>query len=163
MTEGSLAGKHNFLTLQPQALDPTTSATQIALYNKIVSSVPQMFYAPSSAQTPIQMTYQSIHTGVQTAGPPATYFVQQYTFVAGPFVIYGGKITNPTNGVTVTLTPTTTLKYVGLIVANPSTNLPPTKVDAATPINITGSSFDIVYHNLIAGTIDVYYFAIGQP
>ena len=94
-----VAGMHDVLTLRPQAGDPTTSASQIAIYNKLVGGTPEMFYAPNSSQTPIQLTYPSIKSDSSTT---------QYTFMAGPFVIYGGLVTNPSNGQTITVTPTTT-------------------------------------------------------
>ena len=155
-----LSGKHSVLTLQPQSGDPTTSATEVAFYNKLVSSVPELFYRPSNSLTPIQMTYPSLQTGVQSTNPDV-YFAQQYSFAAGPFIIYGGLIKAPTNNQTVPLSPGTTLLYVDLIVTNPSSNLPATRFNSAAPTSITGTSFNISYQNIIAGTIDVYYFAIG--
>jgi hypothetical protein len=152
-------GMHNVLTLRPQSGDPTTTATEVALYNKLVSSVPEIFYGPASSATPIQMTYQSISTD------PAA--VQQYSFVAGPFVVYGGLIKNPTQGQTVTLTPGTTLLYVDLIMADvvkPQDNF----VTTAVPTSISGNSFNISFGaRSFPGPFssslkfDVYYFAIG--
>src|SRR5689334_15790317 len=92
-------GKHSVLTLRPQSGNPTTSPSQIAFYQKIVSSAPNWFFRPSSNQTPIQMSYPSI-----SITPPTSY-----SFIAGPFVVYMGLVTNPTNGQTVTLLPSTTL------------------------------------------------------
>lgn len=152
-------GKHNVLTMQPVMSDPATSATQIALYNKLVSSVPELFYRPSSSGTPIQMTYPSLQTGIQTTNPNV-YYPTQYSFVAGPFIIYGGIVIKPTNGQTVTLTPGTTLLYVDLVVANSSFIAP--LPSYAVPTSISGTSFNISYQTPGAGeTIDVYYFGIG--
>lgn len=155
-----IAGKHNMLTLRPVSPDPATLANQIALYNKLVSSVPELFYRPNNNQTAIQLTYPSLQTGLQSTNPDV-YFAQQYTFVAGPFIIYGGRITAPTSGQLVTLTPGTTLLYVDLTVTNPQSGLPINRSNTAVPTGIAGNSFTITYSNLILGTIDIYYFAIG--
>jgi hypothetical protein len=152
---------HDALTLV-NTIDPTLSSTQVAIYNKIVSNVPKLFFMPSnpgSPQSPIQLTYSSIRTGLQTT-TPVVYYPTQYSFVAGPFIVYGGIIKAPTNGQVVTLTPGTTLLYVDLIATN--NNFASSLVPAyAIPTSITGTSFTIKYQNPGAGTIDVYYFAIG--
>ena len=159
-----LVGKHNILTLQPQTLDPATSATQVALYNKLDgSSIPQMFFRPSNNLTPIQMTYTSLQTGMNTT---TTYFPEQYTFSAGPFIIYGGIIVKPSDGDTKTLTPGTTLIYVDLIATNSTIkvtgapgNIPPFAY--AIPTNITGTTFTIRFDPNANEKMDLYYFAIG--
>lgn len=158
-------GKHNVLVLRSQVGDPSTSATQVAIYQKLVTGVPNWFYRPNSNQTTIQLTYPSLVTGVQSTNP-TVYFPQQYSFMAGPFVIYMGKINNPSNGQTVTLTPVTTLRYVGLSVGSFSFtgNSPATFIALATPTNIVGNSFDIKFNiaRPINVSLDVYYLAIGN-
>ena len=156
--DDEFSGMHTALTLQPQVSDPATSSTQIAIYNKLVGGIPEMFFRPRTNQTPIQMTYESLVTGLQSTNPDV-YFIDQYSFVAGPFIIYGGKITNPTQGQTVTLTPGTTLIFVDLIVSN--TNILPTNIKMAIPTNISGTSFDIRYQSTISANFDVYYYAVG--
>ena len=147
-----LAGVHTVLAMQPTA-DPPTSPTQVALYNKIVASVPQLFYRPNNSQTPIQLTYQSIK-----ADSTAT----QYTFIAGPFIVYGGLLTNITDGQVVNLTPGTTLLYVDLTAANVKglkTVLP-----SPIPTLIAGTSFTIRNEAFVPSAtvrMDAYYFAIG--
>ena len=140
-------GMHNLLTLQPQDGDPVTSATQIGLYQKTIAGNQQLFYAPSSSQTPIQMTYQSIKSDLSNT---------QYTFVAGPFVIYGGFIPAATNGQVVTLLPSTTLIHVDLTLANLKT---PVVTFGAVPSAIAANTFTIQ----LAGTspAPLYYFAVG--
>jgi|SRR5580692_153550 hypothetical protein len=153
LTDGDeFQGMHRVLTMRPQALDPTTSATQTALYNKLVAGIPAMFFRPNSNQTPIQLTYKSISTSTPTS---------EYSFVAGPFVIYGGKISPATNGQVVVLSPTTTLLYVGLTTANLTASS--TISGYSIPTSITGSQFTIT--NKSGGAtvkFDVYYIAIGQ-
>lgn len=155
-----LQGKHDVLVLRSQSGDPTTSATQIAIYNKLVSGIPNLFYRPNNNQTPIQMTYPSVQVGLQPS-PPNTYFPQQYSFVAGPFVVYTGVIINPPDGTVVTVSPVTNLKYVGLGVANFQVN--GFIVGLTIPTNITGNTFTIRYQTGV-GPInrDVYYLAIGN-
>lgn len=161
-------GQHTVLVLRDQtsAGDPTTSATETAIYQKIVSGVPNWFYRPNSSQTPIQLSYPSIVTGLQSMNSNV-YFPQQYSFMAGPFVVYMGKIVNPTNGQTVTLTPTTTLRYVGLSVGGykfTGPNIPANFIPLATPTGVSGSSFNITF-NITRPSIvslDVYYLAIGN-
>lgn len=142
-----VSGMHAVLTLRPQNSDPATNATQIAIYNKIVSSIPELFFRPNNNQTPIQLTYPSLKADSSNT---------QYSFVAGPFIVYGGKVSNPSQGQTVVLTPGTSLKYVDLTVANYLGLFIP----MAVPTNIVGNSFDISYQNGLAN-FDVYYLAIG--
>lgn len=145
------SGMHNVLTMQPTT-DPTTSATEVAIYNKLVSSIPALFFMPNNAQTPIQMTYSSIKSDLSST---------QYSFIAGPFIVYAGFISHPTNGQVVTLSPGTTLLYVDLTVANFSGS--PTAITEAIPTSISGNSFTIKYQSTISnGQLDVYYFAVGQ-
>ncbi len=145
------SGMHRLLTLRTVA-DPATSATQTAFYNKLVTGIPAMFYRPSSNQTPIQMSYPSIKTDSTNT---------QYSFVAGPFIIYGGFIASPTNGQLVTLSPGSTLLSVDLIIVNPRISV--IAVVMAIPTNISGTSFNIKFQNLPVGSdFDVYYSAVGQ-
>src|SRR4029077_18551507 len=81
----NVPGRHSVLTMRPQSVDPTTTANNVALYNKIVSSVPELFFRPNNNQTPIQLTYPSISTGLASTNPDV-YNTDQYTFLAGPFV-----------------------------------------------------------------------------
>lgn len=158
-------GKHRVLILKDQTAtgDPTTSASQIAIYQKIIGGNPSWFYRPSSNQTPIQLSYQSVQTGLQSTNPDV-YYQNQYSFVAGPFVVYGGKVTNPAPNALVTLLPSTTLRYVGLIVTNyKKPTSAPAAVAVAIPTNIAGNSFNISFAIQPVGvTFDVYYTAIGN-
>lgn len=56
-------GQHKVLTIRPQTVDPTTTATQVGLYVKNVSSIPELFFRPKSNATPIQLTYPTISAG----------------------------------------------------------------------------------------------------
>lgn len=148
----TILGMHNALTLRPQAADPATTVDQTAIYNKLdANTVPELFFRPNNSQTPIQMTFPSIK-----ADSTAT----QYSFVAGPFIIYGGLITNPTLNQVVTLTPGTTLIYVDLIMTG--ITLPGFFVPMAVPTNITGTSFTISFENIAHPPFNLYYFAVGQ-
>jgi hypothetical protein len=155
--EQNYQGMHTVLTMQPQGGDPPTNATQISLYNKLdINSIPALFFAPNNSQTPIQLTYPFINT--------TSTNTQQYTFVAGPFVIYGGKIKNPTNGQVITLSPTSNLLYVGLTRGNSKT-LSARISYAPTPTNINSppSTFTINYENVPSTIVgDIYYLVIGQ-
>lgn len=147
----SISGMHTVLTLRT-VTDPATSASQIALYNKVVSSIPAIFFRPSSNQTPIQLTYPSIKADSSDT---------QYSFVAGPFIVYGGFLSNVSQNQLVTLTPGTNLRSVDLVVANPS--VAPTVLAMAIPVNIVGTSFNIRFQALVPPEkLDVYYFAVGQ-
>lgn len=143
-------GKHTVLILRTQIADPATSSSQTAIYQKLVAGVPNWFYRPASNGTPIQMSYPSIDVTTSNAN---------YTFLAGPFVVYTGKISNPTNGQLVTLTPSTTIRYVGLGVNNFTGVGVITQGVAAT--DIVGNTFKIRFQ---AGSVsrDVYYLAIGN-
>jgi len=153
----NISGKHTVLTLRVDAtkpVDPATSASQIAIYNKLVAMIPAIFYRPSSNQTPIQLTYPSIKADSSNT---------QYSFAAGPFIVYGGFIANVGLGVSVNLTPGTNIRSVDVILAN----FKPTSLSASVPVaaatNIVGNSFDIVTRLLADGsTADAYYFAVGQ-
>jgi hypothetical protein len=152
-----LAGMHNTLTFEPQTTDPTTSATEIALYTKRVTtsgvSAPNIFFMPSSTQTPIQMTYPSIKADASLI---------QYSFVAGPFIIYGGLIkglTQANQGQVITLSPGTKLIHVDLTMADV---LQFASVAMATATNITTTSFTINFPTTGIQSFNLYYFAIGQ-
>lgn len=152
----TMQGQHNSLTCRPQNDDPTTSPIQNALYNKLVSGIPQLFYRPNNDQTPIQMTQSSIKVDSSFT---------QYTFIAGPFYVYAGRVVNPTQGQTVTLSPGTTLLHVDVI---PTTHINPTfhpnifVPPRAIATNLTGTSFNISFaQNVLGGLFDVYYTAIG--
>ncbi len=153
-------GRHNVLILRDQGMtDPTTSATETALYNKLVSSVPNLFFRPSSSQTPIQMTYPSIRTGLQSTNPDV-YYPTQYSFVAGPFIVYAGLLTGISQSQVVTLAPGTALIYVGLTALGVSNSLISNTI---IPTSISGTSFTIKFENgVILKPPDVYYIAIGQ-
>lgn len=150
-----LQGKHNILILRPQTLDPATSATQTAIYNKLVSTVPNLFFRPNNSQTPIQMTYPSIKVD--------STLTDQYTFVAGPFVVYGGLITNPSDGDVINLAltgPATTLRTVLLCSRDFSGgNI---LIGWAIPTNIAATSFTIRFQVYPGITRDVHYLAIGN-
>lgn len=140
-------GGHNVLTMRPQSGDPTTDATHVSLYSKLDgSSIPQLFFRPISNQTPIQLTYSSLNTAISNT---------QYSFVAGPFVFYMGKIVGATDGQVINLLPVTTLIYVGTSAINVAVNVIPT--------NIIGASFTIKFPGTFSGSSDVSYIAIGKP
>lgn len=162
INDTKFGGMHKVVNFPYQSSDPTTSATEIALYSKLVSSIPQLFFAPSSSQTPIQMTGVIPLTGLQDTNPDV-YYPQQYSFMAGPFTIYGGVVHTPTVGQNVPLTPSSTLLYVGLTVGNSTNDIGKPIVSAAVPTNISGSSFDIGYQTFAGSPkFDVYYLAIGK-
>lgn len=158
-TPGYSQGMHPVITFRGSsnlALDPATSVDQVALYTKIISSVPNLFYRPSNNQTAIQLTYPSLSTGLQSSNPDV-YLPQQYSFMAGPFVFYFGGVAS-VDGTIVTLLPATTLLYVGLI---NSVVFPTSSDDGAAATLIAGNQFTI----RTAGTLGhfTYYLAIGKP
>lgn len=157
----SIAGEHNYLTMREQTLDPATNSDQIALYTKAVSSVSELFYRPNNSQTPIQLTYPSINTDSTTTN--------QYSFIAGPFVVYFGLLNTVTQGQLVTMLPSSTLIYVNLQMTNLTIKIfdefPPIGPKVAFvpyPSNILANTFQIGFDSLIlAKSFDVYYFVIG--
>ena len=151
-------GKHNSLTFRPQGSDPTTGADQCALYNKIVSSAPQLFFRPQSNGTPIQLSNSNLNT-VQTGASPGT----QSSFIAGPFTIYMGYILSCPNLQVVTLLPSSTLIYVGLSTLLSDTRVP-TAFNTAAAVNIAANQFTVRYMPISSFTPApiIYYMAIGQ-
>lgn len=148
-TPTPFAGMHKVLTMIKQNVDPVTAANEVALYNKLSSGVSQIFFRPQSAGTPIQMT---------TTNTPA---IPQsiVSFVAGPFIVYAGFVTSPTNGQVVTLTPSSTLIYVGTNALSPrGTNV----LVVMIPTNISGSSFTIRFQTGASAPY-MYFMAIGKP
>lgn len=147
--DATISGMHSTLDCRPQTGDPTTSSTQIALYNKLVNSIPELFFRPPSDGTPIQMTYPSIKIDGSS---------NQYSFIAGPFIVYGGTLTGPTNGQVITLTPGTTLLYVDLIAIAP---VNPQNAGYAIPtaLNTPANSFTFTAPQTVVS--NWYYFAIG--
>lgn len=160
----TIAGRHSVLTMRVKVspVDPATSSTQIAIYNKLVSSIPSLFFRPSGNLTPIQLTYPSLRTGLQSTNPDV-YFPTQYSFVAGPFIVYGGFIANVGTGVNVPLAPGTNLRSVDVILANFKPVTGSTSVPVAAATNIVGNSFDILTRLQPDGSqADAYYFAVSQ-
>jgi hypothetical protein len=158
-----LVGMHRVLTMQPQSGDPTTASNQIGFYNKLDgSSIPELFFRPSSNGTPIQLTYPSLKTGLQSTNPDV-YYPQQYTFMAGPFIVWAGIVTNSAgipSGTTVSLTPGSNIYYVGVITTN--TNYAANADISCIPTNISGASFQISHQTAATiKIISVYYLAIG--
>lgn len=155
LTGDAPQGQHDALTLRPQTGDPTTAANQVALYNKSVSSIPELFFRPPSSATPIQLTYPSL----QTTGS------QQYSFVAGPFVINFGYIINSAgipSGYTVTLPGGSSVLFASVTTSGASL-LTTTKLPLyAVASNYSTNTFQVYY---TPGTLKIpilYYVAIGQ-
>lgn len=158
-SDPSIAGMHNVLTMQQQSGDPATSATQVALYNKSDGIAPELFFRPNSNQTPIQLTYSSIKSDSTDT---------QYSFMAGPFIIYIGKITAPTNGQLITLLPTSTLVFVNLNATNFSGKISSIADVPFSPFpsTIVANTFILKYPGYVTTqglTMDVFYIAIGKP
>lgn len=152
-------GQHKVLTMRRQTNDPTTTATQIALYSKLVSSIPELFFRPKNNGTPIQLTYSSVSDN-------ELFPDDEQSFIAGPFIVYCGIIRNPAGipaGTVKTLTGGTTLRYVSLTTFGATrltvANTPLYAV--ATDLNTPANSFTVSY---IGGTLKIpvlYYLAIG--
>ena len=163
-----LQGAHNVILFKEKS-NPTTDANQIALYTKQVPPVTGLrclFYMPNSSQNPIQLTYPSISTGKDTATPPK-YLVQQYSFLAGPFVVYGGIFKSVSSGQLITMTPSTTLLFIGLTINGAHSTVSPGPGDAnifatACATNISTNTFNIQFDSSLP-TQDVSYFIIGKP
>jgi len=168
-TDNEFYGMHTVLTMRPQIDHPETDIGQIALYNKLVGGIPELFFMPQNqhipTQKPIQLTYPSISTG--SGGT-------QYSFVAGPFIVYMGFIQNVAgvpNGQVITLMPGNTLLYAGLTSAGVKGTdggtgiISPLTLTAsfATNLNSPANSFTITHGlNGINGFMQVvYYLAIG--
>jgi hypothetical protein len=164
LTGTSIQGRHDVLTIRPQTVDPTTSSSQVALYNKTVASIPELFFRPKSNGTPIQLTYPTLTTSLP--GPPVTYPDMQQTFMAGPFVIYSGVVrqgapTGIPSGTTVTVTPSSNLIYVSLTTSGARLGGVTQVPFYVIPNNISANTFQIYF---IPGSLIiplVYYFAVG--
>lgn len=150
------AGKHSSLTFRVQTIDPATSSSQLSLYTKTVSGSPALFFRPNSNQMPIQLTYSSISTGLQSTNPDV-YLANQYSFVPGPFVVFSGKITNAVNNQVINLSPATTLIFVSVNGVNDiSGNVKKGAIGVPS-----GASFTLKIPTNAGGSY--VYFAIGIP
>jgi len=146
-------GKHRAMVFRDQTA-PGTTANQVALYNKIVGGVPNLFYQPNNSQTEIQLTYQTLSVN------PASS--TQYTFMAGPFIVHMGKVSNPSNPENIgPLSPGTNILYVGTGTVRVDT--PPLLDLNYLPINVAGMSFTLQATSVIPPPFDVYYIAIASP
>lgn len=155
LTESNLfQGMHNVLTMRPQGSDPNTDATQVSLYNKLVSGNPQLFFKPNSNQSPIQLTLSTVKS--DSTGT-------QYTYIAGPFLVHHGFIDIPLgipNNTVVNLPIGTNILYVGLSSAL-VTGIPfQIKNAIATNVNSPANSFTISFQTGVSMKV-VYYMAIG--
>lgn len=160
--DAEFSGMHSVVTFREQTGDPTTSAIQTSLYTKQVGSLPQLFFRPNSNQTPIQMTNSNVKTGLQSTNPPK-YLAQQYSFIAGPFTVYGGYLSGINAGASFTLSPTSTLIYAGATLDSDAFTVGGSTGVIAFPgaiAIISGSSITIQFQDGI-NPRNVYYFAIG--
>lgn len=158
-SEAPLQGQHSQIVFREQTGDPTTSADQVALYTKASGSDTVIFYRPHSNATPIQLNYPNISTGLASTNPDV-YKTTQYSFIAGAFVVYFGKITGATNGQVIALTPSTTLIQVGCTLSAAFVLVTSTMAIAT---NISGNQFTIKVDNTLPNPFDFYYVAIGKP
>ena len=154
----STQGKHNSLLFRVQTGDPNTTIDQVALYTKKIANDVLLFFRPSNNQTAIQMNYPNISTGLVSTNPDV-YLLQQYSYVAGPFVVYLGLIKGAINNQLITLTPATNLIYVGCVLQK--------VIDFSASImviatNIAANQFNVVSDNT-RPKFDFYYIAIGKP
>lgn len=143
-------GLHNVVNMIAQGGAPVTSATQTAIYNQLVSSIATLFFAPNNAQTPIQLSYPSIDTTPSSAN---------YSFVAGPFIVYFGFFIGITTGTNKTLSPGSGLLYVDLTPAYAGPIIFPAY---AYPTNVSSASTTFTV-NFTNSASTIYYFAIGKP
>lgn len=156
LTEDKNVGKHEVLTLRPQVTDPATTANQSAIYNKLVTSVPQLFFRPDTNQTPIQMSNSNLST-LQTGSTADA----QSSFIAGPFTIYFGFFANCPDGQIITLLPSSTLVYVGLSTILTGTNKPDLATTAVSS-GMAANTFTVTYNSgQITSLPTIYYTAIG--
>jgi len=153
--DDEVAGQHDSLTLVAQSGDPTTTSNQAALYNKLVTvggvTTPQLFFRSNSNATPIQMTNSNSSIISNASG------YRQSSFLAGPFTIYTGLIFNATNGMTVTLLPSSVLKYIGVSIVSPG---PTINLFPAIATNITANTFQLQF-GILFPSPTIYYMAIG--
>jgi len=165
LTNPSTQGQHSALTLRSQSGDPTTAANQVAMYNKLVSNISELFFRPASNGTPIQLTYPKLTNGTPTIVTTLSYINNiQQTFVAGPFIIYVGFITNANNfadaNPPLALTPISKLIYVN---ANQTGNIDSRNNVFAGGLNSPSDG----YFSIGVGAANsspvkkVFYFAIG--
>jgi len=157
LTSENNIGKHDSLTLRPQGSDPATNADQAAIYNKLVTTIPQLFFRPNTNQTPIQLSNEKLDTLQTGAGGDA-----QSSFIAGPFTIYFGYFVNCPPSQLITLLPTSNLIYVGLSTVKTNAGNGPQGTYIATPINISVNQFTITHDAVSLVNPTIYYMAIGQ-
>lgn len=154
LTDKDDPGLHNVLLLRPQTTDPVTAADNCAIYNKLVSGSPQLFFLASNNPLPIQLTNSKLNTK-QTGAPLGA----QSSFIAGPFTVFMGYVIDCPTGQVVNLN-SSSLIYVGL-----STTWRgfPTQINVAVPTNITGGQFTIEYKFFTTPEFlpIIYYMAIG--
>lgn len=157
LTSKENLGMHTFMILRPQigiTPDPATTVSQVALYTKLISNVPQLFLSPSNNQTPIQLTSSNILTGLQSTNPDV-YYARQYSFLPGPFTMYFGRI-SVVDGQVITLTPSTTLLYVSVmqVAGGPGTG--------AAATNIAANQFTVrLPQTTSPGPFAISYLAVG--
>ena len=84
----------------------------------------------------------------------------QSSFLAGPFTIYFGFVITTGPITAMTMTPSSTLKYVGVSTILPSNPNKNQGYNAAVATDIVGNTFNIQRHVLLNLPI-VYYMAIG--
>ena len=88
------SGWHQQSTYPISSVDPTTSASQLAVYSKTVTQ-PELFIRGQSAGTVIQMSNINFGTSAGNQG---------YTFLPGGIILLWGDATVNTSGTAVTFT-----------------------------------------------------------
>ncbi len=154
LTEGNDSiGFHNEFTLRPQSVDPTLFTNQCALYNKLVSGVPQLFFR-SGVSTPIQWSNSNVSTADND---------NCYSFMAGPFTIFVGIIRNCLPVDSKTFSQVTTLLSASLGTVGKAN--PNSRSINAIPVSLVGNVLNIRYDPVVlkppATTQVVYYTVIG--
>ena len=84
--------------------------------------------------------------------------------MAGPFIIYGGKLIKPVIGQIVNLSPGSQLIHIDLIATDVTVS--PLIIPSAVASNISGTSFTVQYQFRGAGVPpphDLFYFGVGLP
>jgi len=152
---GANAGKHKFMQMPQQSSAPTTAAGDIALYSKLVSSIPRLFLRQESSGTEIQMS--GINPSAATNG---------YTFLPGGLLLQWGIKTPLSSTGTVTFAtsninfPNNCFNVSCTLISSPGGTSSSNTIAPITA-TVTGNGFNYSYTGS-SSYVAFYWQAIGN-
>lgn len=165
-SDGTNFGKHNFVSFVQQAMDPTTSSTEVALYSKLVSGIVTLFFRPASNGTPIPFGAGSITTASANATPSGKLVTTSTITLPGGLILKWGITSTGTLNAntwnTIPFSPAFPTSCLNVQLTSKSLN-PPVTVPPVVSLSVSSilnSGFRV--YSASSAVSDITFFAIGN-